>query len=173
MIRNTIPTNRIINPGVLRENMSITAAEDTNTAELTPDQPCAICGAEHDEDSGTVVGRIDEDSDIPMVLPDPDDVDVEDDPYELSFCNDCIESHLTEIQQSVNILKPSQVQVAAYMLLGLPLKETWQMVNARKEDGSIKRESVRDYRKRARRSLLEAMEIATGASPILKETKKN
>lgn len=149
----------------------MTEAEDTNTAELTPDQPCAICGAKHDEDSGTAVGRIDEESDIPLALPDPDEV--EGNPFELSFCNDCIESHLDDIQQVTNILKPSQVQVAAYMLLGLPLKETWQMVNARKEDGSIKRESVRDYRKRARRSILEAMEIATAGASILKETKRN
>lgn len=147
------------------------AAEDTNTAEQTPDQPCAVCGAEHDEESGAVVGRIDRESDIPLALPNPEEV--QGDPYDLSFCNDCIEQHLMEIQASVKILKPRQAQAASYMLLGLTLHDTYEMVNAREEDGSLKKETVRDYRTRARRSVREAMQMGLGASPILKESKKN
>ena len=165
--------------------MSMTEAEDTNTAEQTPDQPCAVCGAAHDEETGTIVGRIDEESDIPLALFEADtDTDddgdgdgdgdpLEENPYEQSYCNDCIEDYLMRIQNAVKILRPRQAQAASYMLLGLDPEEAHKAVNAREGEDTLAYSSVREYRKQARRSVREALQLGFGSAPILFESKRN
>lgn len=137
-----------------------------NRAVITPDQPCAVCGAEHNENDGTVTGRMDPESDAPFGLLMPENAD--NGVQEASFCNDCIEAYLMDIQSEVKILTPRQAQAAAYLLLGLQLREAHEMINAREGEGALTKGTVHDYRTRARRSVLEAIEMASALGPILR-----
>lgn len=137
-----------------------------NNAVLTPDTPCSVCGAEHNPDQGVVVGRVDEESDIPYGLVDVDVMDEWQDPHEESFCNECIADYLLDLQEWVKILNPRQSEAAGFLLLGVELADAIDIINNRPDD-SVGYKGVEDYRTRARRHTLEAMDVISAVFPIL------
>lgn len=142
-------------------------ASNENRAELTPDTPCAVCGADHKPEEGVVVGRVDEESDIPYGLVDFDTESEWRDPHEESFCNECIRDYLMDIQAEIKVLNPRQSDAAGYLLLGIELADADEIINNRPDD-SLGYRAVKDYRNRARRHTLQALDLIGAVGPILK-----